>query len=131
MTAEILTVCESAENGITLTIRGAFYRLSVPRIPCVLPKLVIALRVRATADEDGSHALKLYLSDLDGKSLGPPAEETFETRTIGNETYTQIAAVIEIHDIRIGIATDHLLNLQIDGESIANTTLYVIDGSEK
>jgi hypothetical protein len=100
-------------------------------MPGVLQQLCIAVRICSTINEDGKHSLKLSLSDLDGKILGPPAEAPFETKTRDNERYTWTSAVIQIRDIRICEPNDYLLNLQIDGTSIANTTIFVKDGSKR
>jgi hypothetical protein len=88
--------------------------------------MVIAIRLCATSEEDGTHKLELSLTDLDGKLLGPPAKATFVTKTRPNEQYAWTQAVIGIHQIQILEPNEYLLNLQINGHSIANTTLCVI-----
>ena len=132
MICEILTACAAAkDNDGMFTINGAFTRLTIPHMPAQLQALVIAIRIRSTSDEDGQHTLRLFLSELDGKLLGPPAEAGFESKTLDGEEYTWAAAVIQIPNLRICESNDYLLSLQIDGQSIANTTLYILDGSKR
>ena len=131
MNCEILTACDDAkDNGDMLTINGAFTRLTIPKTPAVLQQLVIAVRLRFSSDEDGPHKFHLSLSDLDGKVLGPPAESPFESKTRDGEQYTWLSAVIRVRDIQIAKSDDYLLSLLIDEQSIASTTLFVIDGSK-
>lgn len=125
MNCEILTACASAKDDDgKLTINGAFSRINAPSFPCKLP-MVIVVRIRSSAAEDGEHSLHLSLSDLDDKLLGPPAEATFQTTTRENEEYTWTQAIIDIGDIRIPGRNDYSLILQIDGKTIAYTSLYV------
>jgi hypothetical protein len=125
MNCEILTACNSAkeENGL-FTINGAFSRITAPSFPCQL-HFSVAMRVCFSSEEDGKHSLRLTLCDLDGKSLGPPIDAAFESRSKENEGYSWKAIVVEIPDLRIAVVNDYSLSLEIDGESIANTTLYV------
>jgi hypothetical protein len=132
MYCEILTACTDAKDADGMfTISGAFTRLTVPHTPVILEELVIALRVRFSSDEDGPHKLALSLSDLDGTVLGPPANASFVSATRASEHYTWSCAVIRVREIRIAKSDDYLLSLTIDGQSISNTTLFLIDGSKK
>jgi hypothetical protein len=126
MISEILTACLSAtDNNGMFTIEGAFCRLTVPIMPAILNRLDVAIRMRSTAAEDGMHSLILSLTNLDGKLLGPPAESTFDTSTRENEVCTWTSIVITIRDICIQEPNEYFISLQIDGQSIASTVVYV------
>jgi hypothetical protein len=131
MNCEILTACLGAvdKDGV-FTIDGAFNRLTISPIPGVLKELVIAVRICFSSAEDGPHTLHLSVSDLDDKVLGPVAEGCFESKTRTGEQYTWNSAVIRVAGIRIGRRDDYLLSLSIDGQCIANTTIFVYDGTK-
>jgi hypothetical protein len=131
MICEILTAChEASTQGAMLTIDRAFNRVMLPFLPCVLEEVVIAVRVRSTSEEDGPHSFQLSLTELDGNLLGPPAEAQFETKSRDNEEYTWTQPVIRIPNILIPGPNDYLLTLQIDGCTLANTTIYVTGKKE-
>jgi hypothetical protein len=91
---------------------------------------MIALRVRFTSDEDGLHESRMSVTELDGHLLGPPVETKFESKSRENEEYAWVTGVIRLVNIRIREPNDYLLTLQIDGQSIASTTIYIHGSKE-
>jgi Family of unknown function (DUF6941) len=126
MVAEILTACKAAQDSDEgFTIAKAFCRLDVPSFPARVPDFAIAMRIRFSSDEEGEHRLRVFISDLDGRIVGPAEERTFEACTPPNETFSWLSAVLFLRDIRIQCPNDYRVNVEIDGESIADTTIYV------
>lgn len=72
MQLEILTLCDAAADYQNkLSLLGAFDTVTAPSFPATHPQCAIALRLRFTRIEEGTHSLRIHVVDQDGALIMP------------------------------------------------------------
>ena len=75
MQVEIFALCEAATaDAGKMNILGVFDTINTKNIPAVHPQCTIALRLRFSKMEAGTHDIQVDFVNADGKCIIPPAK---------------------------------------------------------
>lgn len=126
MQLEILTLCDAAADYQNkLSLLGAFDTVTAPAFPAAHPQCAIAMRLRFTRIEEGSHALRIHVVDQDGALIMPSLDGQLSV-TLGpvNET-ASVNFILGIQGLPLNQPGTYAVNLAIDGREEASVPLYV------
>lgn len=123
---EIFCVCrEISGDAGGLNILGTFYKLEVPQFPAVVAKIMVVSRLRFDVAQEGTHRFEVSCSDLDGKTLGPPAQEMVDVIAHPGDVHAWVMPSFSLTNFRFPGKGDVQLKLSIDGKHLASSWLYV------
>ena len=126
MIADIFTFCRSAaiEDDGGLLIRGGFNCLGCKEFPTPPLSLTIIARVISTIDEDGEHPASIAFVGPDGETVFEHPE-IFQVSTQNAQDQAYNVLVIPVNGVMFEAPNDFDVQLNIDGQTIARTTLSV------
>jgi hypothetical protein len=127
MNLEILTLCDAAttSHGGKLNILGSFDTLHVTKFPAAHPQCAIAMRIRFTRMEEGTHNVALSFVDADGKRVMPDVQGEIAVKIGGDEPSTVTNLVINIHQLKLPEPGYYSLDLAIDSRHESSLPLMV------
>lgn len=127
MNLEILTLCDAAttSGGGKLNILGAFDVLNVARFPAAHPQCAIAMRIRFSRMEEGSHKVVISFVDEDGKQIMPEIQGDIHVRVAGEEPSSVTNLVINIHQLKIPKPGYYSINFAVDSRHESSLPLVV------
>lgn len=126
MQVEILTLCDAAADYHNkLSLLGAFDTITAPTFPTTHPQCAIALRLRFTRIEEGTHALRIHVVDGDGTLIMPSLDGQLSV-ALGPESDTaSVNFILGIQSLPLPHPGDYAVNLAVNGRQEASVPLYV------
>ncbi|MES1221299.1 MAG: hypothetical protein ABUT20_37710 [Bacteroidota bacterium] len=127
MEIEIFTLADFAQdNHSKLTIVGTFDSIQSKQFPCQHPACAIAIRLRFSEKESGTHTFKLKLSDTARKEIIPPIEGNINVMTPPNNQYSAINIVVNLNQLKFEKEGRYSFELYIDDDWATGLPLNLI-----
>lgn len=128
MHVEVFSLCDAAtvDAGGKLNILGAFDTLWAPQLPLVYPQMAIALRLRFSQIEGGTHDIAVNFVDADGKAVLAPARGTITLQFPVGQRSCSANSVLNVQMLNLGKYGEYALDLIIDGQPRATLPFFVI-----
>jgi len=126
MKTEIFTLCDAAtEQQGKMNLLGSFDHLWARHEPIAHAGCALALKLRFTKIEEGSHKMRITFGDEDG-NLVMPALEAPVTVVIGSgETTATSNLILNIQQLKLPKFGEYSIDLAVDGRAEASLPLYV------
>ncbi|MBF0121798.1 MAG: hypothetical protein HQL21_00135 [Candidatus Omnitrophica bacterium] len=126
MVVEIFSLCDAAtsENG-KLNLLGAFDTIWVKQFPAVYPHCTVAIRIRFSSLEAGSHRLDVRFMDEDGKNILPTAGGPLQITMPEGQRSVSTNLILNIQSLKLERPGEASLELSIDGQLIVSLSLFV------
>jgi hypothetical protein len=126
MNIEAFLLCDAAtdQHG-KLNVLGAFDNIFFQQVPAQYPACALAARVRFEKVEEGNHAIRIYIMDEDGASVGPKLDGGISVRvpdTVGTSVANLILNMRGLEFKKFG---PYRIDLAIDGNIQASLPLRV------
>lgn len=87
MDVEIFTLCDFAKcYGGALSLSNPFDTILAPRVPHVHPFCVLAMRLRFTKSEEGTHSFAVHIIDQDGSNIAPRLSGELQVKVFPGRT---------------------------------------------
>ena len=126
MKAEVFTFCDFSQNNQgKLTIVGCFDTIHAKVLPVVHPMLSVALRVRFSVQERGSHSFVLSFTDLEGGEVLPPFRGEMTVEDFRSST-SAFNLSLNVVNVELKKETTITAKLEIDGKEAAYSPLHVV-----
>jgi len=129
MKVGILTLCESASTtGISqsLNIVGASDMIFADNAPNVIPVCCLVYRIRFDLSEEGIHAIKVSIIDLDGKFVVRPIERKFDVKIQGNFSTILKHGIMNLNRVLLPTFGEYRVELFVDAVRLESQTLYFL-----
>lgn len=126
MKAEVFTLCDAAtdQHG-KLNVLGTFDLICSTEVPVKHPACAIALRIRFSKFEEGSHSVKINFTNADGKSIVPPMTGDFRIHMGSDAVSFAQNLVFNMHALQFPEFGDYSINLHIDGTLVESLPLFL------
>ncbi len=132
MNIEIFTLCDAAADYQgRLSILGVFDTIFAPQLPAIHPYCSVALRMRFTKIESGSHKLTLHIVDDDGKMIIPALEGAFGVEMPSNSEIASANLVLNLGQLKFNNYGEYSINLAIDSREEASLPFWVKEPPKK
>jgi len=127
MKLEVFVICDAAtDDRGKLNLLGTFDTIWARTMPAVHPQCAVALRLRFTQIEEGSHTLKINVINQDGRQVVPPLEAKVGVR-FGESGRSSTARnmILTIQGMKLDEYGEYSIDLAIDGRQEASVPLFV------
>ncbi len=111
-----------------LNVLGVFDALHVATVPAVHPRATLVVRLKASPDDAGTHALSLAWLSPSGEEIWSSSGEV-EVHVPPPGAIEVDIPVIAAIDLPIAEGGIHLMRVELDGETEAEVSLHVHVGS--
>lgn len=111
-----------------LNVLGVFDALHVASVPAVHPRATLVVRLKASPDDAGSHALSLSWTTPSGEELWSSSGEVEVHAPPPGAMEVDIPVIAAI-DLPIAASGVHTMRIELDGEVEAEVGLHVHVGS--
>ncbi len=126
MDIEVFALCDAAtEAGGKLNILGAFDCLYAHKFPVMHPQCSVALRMRFSRIEEGTHKIRINFVDEDGKAVLPGLNANTDIKFKEEQQYVVSNLILNIHNLKIEKAGRYSIDLAINGKSEKSLPLFV------
>ena len=126
MDIEVFALCDAAtEAGGKLNLLGAFDCLYAHKFPVMHPQCSVALRIRFSRIEEGSHKIRINFVDEDGKPLLPSLNANTDIKFKEHQQYVVSNLILNIHNLKVEKAGRYSIDLAINGKSEKSLPLFV------
>ena len=126
MKIEIFTLCDGAtEDRGKLNLLGSFDHLMARQAPVVHPACALAVKMRFTKIEEGSHRIRVTFVDEDGKQILNALEVTVSVLVVPGESTSTSHIVLNIQQLNLPNFGEYSIDLAIDGREEGSLPLYV------
>ncbi|NLB55991.1 MAG: hypothetical protein GX811_09545 [Lentisphaerae bacterium] len=126
MKIEIIAICEAATDSQgKLNILGAFDSIFASKLPATHPQCTIALRLRFTKIEEGSHKIRINVVDADGKLVIPSFDGGLTIRIKPGEEYAVANLIINMQRLKFEKFGEYAVDLAINGRQEASLPFFV------
>jgi hypothetical protein len=126
MKLETFCLCDAATvSGGKLNILGAFDSIQAGQVPAVHSQCAIALRLRFTRIEEGTHRIKITIVDEDGRSIMPDLEGTMSVKLGADDDSVVTNFVINIQQLKLDKFGQYAIDLAVDSRHEASLPLVV------
>lgn len=112
---EIFTLCESASelNG-RLTVMATFDTVTVTQLPAILQQAAIVLRLRFGSLEKRQHAVRLSMTDPDGRQVITPIEASASLLPTLDDLSSAYNIVMHIRDLCLRTSGEHTIDFYLN-----------------
>ena len=126
MNIEIFTICDAAtsDHG-KINILGSFDTIWVRQFPAVYPHCAVAVKMRFSAVEKGTHALSVRFIDADGQNVLQPATGNFNVAMPEGQLSASADIILNIQSLNLPKAGEYSLELSVDGENMLSLPLFI------
>ena len=126
MNLESFLLCDAAtdQHG-KLNVLGAFDNIFAKELPIRHPSCSIAARVRFSKIEAGDHAVRIFIIDADGSSIGPKLEGNIAVRIGDNASTAVVNLILNIQNLEFKEYGQYQIDLAIDGNVQASLPLHI------
>jgi hypothetical protein len=126
MKIEIFTLCDAAtEDRGKLNLLGSFDHLRARQAPVVHPACALAVKMRFTKIEEGSHRIRVTFVDEDGKQILNALEVTVSIVVAPGESTSTSNIVLNIQQLKLPNFGEYSIDLAVDGREEGSLPLYV------
>jgi hypothetical protein len=126
MKIEIFTLCDAAtEDRGKLNLLGSFDHLMARQAPVVHPACALAVKMRFTKIEEGSHRIRVTFVDEDGKQILNALEVTVSVLVAPGESTSTSHIVLNIQQLNLPNFGEYSIDLAVDGREEGSLPLYV------
>lgn len=128
MKLEILTLCKAAvvENG-AISILSAMDRLVAPKVPSMVPRCSVALRIRFERIEAGEHELRLQVVDADGKSVMSPIQAKVPVQVAPGERSSTLSLVIDVNGLSLPSFGEYSIDVAVDSHHLGSIPFFLAE----
>jgi hypothetical protein len=114
---EMFTLCDGAtEHGGRLSLLGTYDIVHSSGFPCVLPQVIVVLRLRFWPEECRVHSFRLVLTSPDGEAVGVPVEVTATLQPASEERSAAYNFIARLQNVQIAEAGEHTFDFYLDGK---------------
>lgn len=115
MKIEIFTLCDAATDYQgRLNLLGVFEGVAAPKTPVVRDRCCIVTRLRFTAEEAGSHQLKINIRNSKGIHLMPEMRAEFGVKMPANRNSVAVNMILNLNKLKIDEFGNHEIGLFMD-----------------
>lgn len=128
MKVEMFALCDAATDcGGKLNILGAFDTISAREVPVVHPQCAVALRLRFSQIEQGSHKMRLNFVDEDGNMVISPLDASVQVNFAQSDAprSSSINMVLNIQRLKLEEYGEYAIDLAVDGRQEVSLPLFV------
>jgi hypothetical protein len=126
MKIEIFALCDAAtEQQGKLNLLGSFDHLFAKQEPVAHPGCTLAIKLRFTKIEEGSHQIRITFGDEDGKLVLPPIEAGVNVRVAPSESTVVAHLILNMQQLKLPRFGEYSIDLAIDGRAESTLPLYV------
>lgn len=127
METEVFVLCDAATDYRgKLNILGTFDTTRTTGFPMVLPHCALALRLRFTMMEEGSHPVSISLRNPEGKEMMPPMRGEFRFQVPPGRFSAAANLVLNMDGLRFAEPGEYIFELDIDGKRTRTIPLYLL-----
>lgn len=128
MKLEILSLCKAAVvEHHALSILSAMDRLHAAKVPCVLPRCSVAVRLRFDRIEAGQHELKLQVVDADGRGVMNPLQAKLGVAFGEKDRTAAISLVIDINGLSLPSFGEYSIDLAVDAHHVGSIPFQLLE----
>jgi hypothetical protein len=132
MNVEIIALCDAAtESQGKLNILGAFDHIWAHQVPVIQPLCAIALRIRFSRIEEGTHRLRLDLVDEDGQLVIPSLDGNISVHAGSDDGSIVANVILNLQQLKLTSFGQYSIELAVDGRQEASIPLHVKPAPEK
>jgi hypothetical protein len=114
---EMFVICEgAAEQNGRLSLIGTYDVVHASHLPCVVPQITAALRVRFWPEECRVHTFRLALTRPDGETASEPVEVTATLQPSSEERSAAYNLIAQLQNLLIEEAGEYTLDFYLDGK---------------
>lgn len=126
MDIEIFALCDAATDYFgKLNILGTFDTFNFKELPGHFPHCAVALRIRFSKIEEGSHKIKINFVDVDGRPFMKEVNGEINIR-VPSERPSGIAnLILGVNNLKFEKAGQYVVDLAIDGKQIQSLPIFV------
>ncbi len=126
MQIEMFTICDAAtsDNG-KINILGSFDTIWVRQFPAVYPHCAVAVKMRFSSAEKGTHSLSVRFIDADGQNVLPPATGTFTVAMPEGQLSASADIILNIQSLNLSKAGEYSLELSLNGQNELSLPLFI------
>jgi hypothetical protein len=122
--AFLLCKCATDERG-KLNVLGAFDTVTANKLPIVLPAVSVALRIRFSSIEEGTHQARIKVIDEDGKDAGADVTAKANVRMQQDRDSSVSNLILYLQRFKLEKFGRYRIDLAIDGHQEATLPLFV------
>jgi hypothetical protein len=132
MKVEAFLLCDAATDAVgKLNVLGAFDRVFLKSVPGIYQGCTVAMRVRFTRMEVGTHEFEIRFIDQDGKSIIKPLQGQVDVNFESDAQSGAMNFILNIVRVRFDYYGDYQVDLRINGDVVASLPLVVVSVPEK
>jgi hypothetical protein len=126
MNIEAFVICDAAtEYGGKLNVLGAFDTIFAKEMPAVHPFCAVALRLRFTKVEQGSHNVRISFVDADGHSILPNLDAGVQINIGPNDQSVCANLVLNISGLKFPKPGAYSIDLAVDSRHEKSLPVFV------
>ena len=126
MNIEAFLLCDAAtDQSGKLNVLGAFDLIFGKEVPTRHRACSIAARIRFSKIEAGDHAVKIFIIDVDGNSIGPKLEGGISVRIGDNAPTAVVNLILNMQNLEFQQYGLYQIDLAIDGAIQASLPLHI------
>ncbi|MBL7214158.1 MAG: hypothetical protein ISS71_00605, partial [Phycisphaerae bacterium] len=108
-----------------LNVLGAFDNMYFQQMPSQYPACALTARVRFERVEEGNHAIRIYIMDEDGASIGPKLDGNISVKIQDNVGTAMVNLILNMRGLEFKQFGKYRVDLAIDGNIQASLPLRV------
>lgn len=126
MKIEIFSLCDAAtDQQGKLNFLGSFDHIWAAQVPVSHPSCSLALKLRFSKEEEGSHKIKVTFGDEDGKLVIPPMDVPVNVKIAEGESTASLNLILNMQQLKLTKFGEYTLDMTLDGVAVANLPLYI------
>ena len=126
MNIEAFLLCDCATDTFgKLNVLGAFDSIYATKMPHVHPSCTIAVRIRFTSIEQGSHQMRLNVIDEDGKAIVPKLEGKLNVPAKKDASSIAVNMILNLQGVKFESFGEYRVDFAIDGRQEASLPFHV------
>jgi len=126
MNIESFLLCDAAtDQRGKLNVLGAFDNLFAKETPVRHRACSIAARIRFSKIESGDHAVRIFIIDADGNSIGPKLEGNIAVRIGDNTPAVAVNLILNVQNLEFKQYGQYQIDLAVDGTVRASLPLAI------
>jgi len=127
---EVFAVCEAAlDQSGRLTVLGVFENINASQIPCVMPPITIALRLRFWPGEIQQHAVKFVVTNPDGRPITQMLEGSGFNPAGSHERSQACNVIAQIQNLAIDEAGEYRVDFYLNDRLEGRLPFCVLSGA--
>lgn len=126
MNIEAFLLCDCATDTFgKLNVLGAFDSIHATEMPHVHPACTIAIRIRFSSIEQGSHQMRLNIIDEDGKTIVPKLEGKVSVPSQKDANSIAVNMILNLQGVKFENFGEYRVDFAIDGRQEASLPFHL------